>query len=137
MAVQVLRTRQLLTRIALSAGAVGAAFLIWRAYGMGGLLFAGAGVVMWALLHMTRLLLVLRRTSGRPIGTVGSAVMLHARLGRGMALLDVLALTRALGERIDTPQSETEDYRWTDASNAAVHCSFNHGKLVQWELLRG
>ena len=38
------------------------------------------GLVMWALLHFTRLVNVMKKAAKRPIGYVGSAVMLNARL---------------------------------------------------------
>ena len=115
---------------------LGVGFLAYRAYGWPGLALAVGGIVMWGLLHMSRMLKVLRRTAERPIGTVTSAVMLHSRLMRGMTLLQVLTLTRALGQRFGEPQSTAEQYQWTDASNATVHCTFVHGKLTAWELLR-
>jgi hypothetical protein len=91
---------------------------------------------MWALLHITRMLAVLRRAAQRPIGTVASAVMLHSRLERGMTLLQVLALTRALGTQTGDRENPVEQYRWTDASEASVRCTFDGGKLARWELLR-
>jgi hypothetical protein len=88
------------TRLVAVVGVGLVAVLAYRAYGWPGLALAGGGLVMWALMHMTRMLLILRRTANRPVGTVASAVMLHARLHRGMTLLQVLGLTRALGQRI-------------------------------------
>ena len=111
-------------------------FLAYRAYALPGLGLALSGLMMWALLHMSRMLLVLRRTAQNPIGSVPSAVMLHAKLEKGMALLEVLALTRALGQTLGEPDSEPVQYQWTDASQAEVRCSFAHGKLVHWEMLR-
>ena len=111
-------------------------FLGYRAYGWAGLALAGGTLVMWALLHMSRMLVVLRRTAQNPIGYVASAVMLHARLERGMPLLKVLALTRALGQMLSASGNEPVQYQWTDASQAMVRCNFTHGKLVDWELLR-
>lgn len=123
---------QLLALLALAA----MGFLGYRAYGWAGLALAGGTLVMWALLHMSRMLVVLRRTAQNPIGCVASAVMLHARLERGMPLLKVLALTRTLGQMLSAPGSEPARYQWTDASQATVRCNFAHGKLVDWELLR-
>ena len=109
--------------------------MAYRAYGWPGIALGLGALVMWMLMHMSRMLMVLRRAAQRPMGTVASAVMLHARLERGMALLKVLTLTQALGERI-TDGEEEEQYQWTDASQATVRCTFAHGKLVHWELLR-
>ena len=111
-------------------------FLGYRAYGWPGLALAGGALVMWALLHVSRMLVVLRRTAQNSIGCVASAVMLHARLEQGMPLLKVLALTRALGQMLSVPGNEPVQYQWTDASQAVVRCNFTHGKLVDWELLR-
>ncbi len=124
-----------MTRIAALLALVALCGLAFRAYGWAGLALAVGAVVMWVLLHMSRMLVVLRRTAQRPVGTVASAVMLHARLARGMALLQVLALTRALGELLGDSDGE-QHYQWTDGSQAKVRCAFANGKLVHWELLR-
>jgi hypothetical protein len=107
-----------------------------RAYGWPGIALGLGALVMWVLMHMSRMLMVLRRAAQHPVGSVASAVMLHARLQRGMALLHVLGLAQALGQRLDAPDTAHELYQWTDASQATVRCTFAHGKLVQWELLR-
>ncbi len=112
------------------------AAMAYRAYGWAGIALVLGALVMWVLMHMSRMLMVLRRTTQRPVGTVASAVMLHARLERGMALLQVLALAQALGQRIEEADPEREAYQWTDTSDATVRCSFANGKLVQWELQR-
>jgi len=130
------RLRQTLVRTGTALGVLALTLLAYRAYAWPGVAMAATGLVMWMLLHVTRLLLVLRRTTQRPVGTVASAVMLHVRLTSGMTLLQVLALTRSLGQREEAADSEPEHYRWIDGSGAQVHCTFAHGKLVQWELLR-
>ena len=136
MALPSLRTKPLLTRALAMLALAGLGFLGYRAYGWAGLALAGGALVMWALLHISRMLVVLRRTAQNPVGSVASAVMLHARLERGMALLQVLALTRALGQMLNAPDDEPVQYQWTDASHATVRCNFANGKLVDWELLR-
>ena len=108
----------------------------WRAYGWGGVAIAVTGVVMWVLLHFTRLTQVLKRTANQPIGYVGSAVMLNAKLKPGVNLLHVLALTRSLGERLSDEGAQPEIYRWTDGSASSVTAEFANGKLVKWTLLR-
>jgi hypothetical protein len=100
------------------------------------LALAAGGIVMWALLHMTRLLKVLQRATDRPVGTVASAVMLHSRLSNGMTLLQILALTRALGQRLGEPDAANELYQWVDDAGATVRCTFVRGKLAHWELVR-
>nr|WP_295774806.1 glycerate kinase [Rhodoferax sp.] len=130
------RNRPLLTRSLALLALLALGFLGYSTYGWAGLALAGGALVMWALLHMSRVLVVLRRTAQNPVGSVASAVMLHARLERGMPLLKVLALTRALGQALSGPDAELIQYQWTDASQAMVRCNFTHGKLVDWELLR-
>ena len=58
--------------------------LAYRAYGWSGVAIAVGALVMWLLLHFTRMVQVLKRAANRPIGTVGSAVMLNAKLRPGM-----------------------------------------------------
>ena len=108
----------------------------WRTGGALGLIFTGSGVVMWLLLHFTRLMQVMRRAAERPVGTVASAVMLNARLAPGVNLLHVVALTRSLGECLSADGASRETYAWRDASGAQVRCEFEAGRLVRWQLLR-
>ncbi len=108
----------------------------WRAYGWGGVAVATGGILMWVLLHFTRLMHVLKQAADRPLGHVGSAVMLHAKLQAGMPLLKVLALTRALGELQSAPDAQPEVFRWTDASGSHVTCEFANGRLAAWRLER-
>jgi len=108
----------------------------YRAYGWGGVAIAAGALVMWLLLHFTRMMQVLKRAADRPIGFVDSAVMLNAKLRPGVNLLHVVAMTRALGEQISPRDSQPELFRWTDASESFVTCEFRNGKLVAWELVR-
>jgi hypothetical protein len=108
----------------------------WRAYGWGGVAIAATGVVMWVLLHFNRLTQVLKRTANQPIGYVGSAVMLNAKLKPGVNLLHVLALTRSIGERLSDEGAQPEIYRWTDGGASSVTAEFKNGKLVKWTLVR-
>ena len=108
----------------------------WRAYGWPGVAMAASGIVMWMLLHFTRLMKVLQRASNRPVGYVDSAVMLHAKLKPGVTLLHVLAMTRALGEQLSPKEQQPEIYRWTDGSDSHVTCEFANGKLARWSLER-
>ncbi|HET8746985.1 MAG TPA: glycerate kinase [Ramlibacter sp.] len=108
----------------------------YRAYGWGGVALAVGGIVMWMLLHFTRMMKVLQRASNRPVGYVDSAVMLNAKLQPGVTLLHVMAMTRALGEQVSPKEQQPELYRWTDGSGSHVTCEFADGKLVKWELFR-
>ena len=105
-------------------------------YGWPGVALVVGGLVMWLMLHFTRMLQVLKRAADRPVGHVDSAVMLHAKLHIGQPLLHVVALTRSLG-RLESPQeTQPEHFRWTDASQSTVLCVFQDGKLQSWELTR-
>ena len=108
----------------------------YRSYGWGGLAIATGALVMWLLLHFTRMMQVLKRAANRPIGYVDSAVMLNARLRPGMTLLHVVAMTKSLGELRSPRQSQPELYRWTDGAQSHVSCEFQHGKLKKWEMVR-
>lgn len=110
--------------------------LAYQAYGWAGVALAIGGIVMWMLLHFTRMMKVMERAASRPIGFCDSAVMLHAKLRPGVNLLHVTAMTRSLGEQVSPREEEPEVYRWTDASGSRVTCEFTHGKLVRWQLLR-
>ena len=112
------------------------AALAWRGWGWPGVAMAIGGIVMWMLLHFTRMMKVLQRASNRPVGWCDSAVMLNAKLRAGVNLLHVIALTRALGEQISPKEQQPEVYRWTDASASSVTCEFARGRLVKWDLLR-
>lgn len=117
-------------RLAVVAGAV--------ALGAGapGLALLGSGVVLWFMLHYTRLITIMKRAQERPIGHIGSAVMLNAKLKVGMPLLQVIAVTRSLGRRLSPADAEPEQYRWTDPGDSQVTAEFHRGRLVRWWLER-
>lgn len=123
------RALTLLVAVALGAGA-------WRAGGGAGLALLGSGLLLWFLLHYTRLITVMKRAANRPIGYVGSAVMLNARLKPHMPLLNVVALTRSLGERVSAEGAEPEVYRWRDPGDSLLTTEFEGGRLVRWRLQR-
>ena len=108
----------------------------WRAYGWAGVALVVTGLVMWGLLHFTRLTHVLKKASDRPVGYVASAVMLNAKLKPGVNLLHVIAMTQALGQLLSPKDEQPELYRWTDEGGSHVTCEFANGKLVKWTLHR-
>ena len=108
----------------------------YRAYGPQGILTVSGGLVMWGLLHYTRLMNVMQKARNHPIGYVGSAVMLNAKLKAGVNLLHVVAMTRALGQQLSADGQQPELYRWTDGTQSHVTCEFVNGRLVRWELVR-
>jgi len=125
-----------LRKILVPLGVVGLVVFGFMAYGWPGVAAVMGGLVMWALLHFTRLMNVMKKAANRPIGYVGSAVMLNARLGEGVNLMHVVAMTQSLGEQLSPAQAEPEVYRWTDGTQSHVTCEFRHGKLAKWTLWR-
>lgn len=118
---------------------IGAAVLVvagYRAWGWGGVAFAAGALMLWLLLHFTRLMHILKQAANSPLGYVGSAVMLQAKLKPKMTLMHVVAMTRSLGVQLSPPDAQPERYRWTDPSDASVTCDFLDGKLVRWEFRR-
>ena len=110
--------------------------MAYSAYGWGGVALVAGGILMWMLLHFTRLTRVLQRAAERPVGYCDSAVMLNARLRPGVNLLHVLAMTRALGEQISPKDEQPEVFRWSDGSGSHVTCEFVQGRLARWKLER-
>jgi hypothetical protein len=108
----------------------------YRGFGWPGVALAAGGIVMWMLLHFTRMMKVLQGAANRPVGYVDSAVMLNAKLRPGVNLLHVMAMTRAIGEQLGEKDADPEVYRWTDGAASHVTCEFVGGKLVRWTLYR-
>jgi hypothetical protein len=125
-----------LQRIVLPLLGVVLVVLAHQAYGWGGVALVAGGIVMWTLLHFTRMMKVLQRAANRPVGYCDSAVMLNAKLKPGVNLLHVVAMTRALGEQLSPKDEQPEVFRWTDNSASSVTCEFAQGKLVRWTLQR-
>ena len=105
-------------------------------YKWSGVAIVATGLVTWALLHFSRMIQVLKRTADRPVGYVGSAVMLNAKLQKGSTLMHVIARTQALGELLTEKDAQPEVFRWTDGTKSHVTCTFLNGKLQSWELVR-
>ena len=123
-------------RFLVPLGALVLIVLAYRSYGWAGVAAALGALVMWALLHFTRMLQVMQRAARRPKGFVDSAVMLNAKLHAGMTLLQVLALTRALGESVTSQGEQPEVFCWRDAAGSTVDCQFRAGRLQSWSLVR-
>jgi hypothetical protein len=131
-----MKFQELMTRIGIPLLGVLLVAFAYRAYGWGGVAVALGALVMWMLLHFTRMMAVMRRAAARPIGYVASAVMLNAKLKRGMTLLHVVAMTRAFGKLLSEKGQQPEEFRWTDNGASHVTCEFAAGKLAKWELFR-
>ena len=108
----------------------------WRQFGWAGIALAAGGVVMWILLHFTRMLTILKKAADRPIGHVASAVMLNAKLKKGVSLMHVIAMTRSLGSLQSPKDEQPEVFTWTDTGQSRVTCTFVGGKLTEWTLHR-
>lgn len=108
----------------------------YRNWGLQGIALAGGGLVMWAMLHVTRMMQVMKKAAERPIGHVASAVMLNAKLKPGVNLLHIVAMTQALGLLRTPKDTQPEIFRWTDAGGSYVDCTLVDGKLTHWELTR-
>jgi hypothetical protein len=101
-----------------------------------GLAISTGVLVMWMLMHFNRMLQVLKRAANLPIGYVGSAVMLNAKLQSGFTLLHVVAMTKSLGDLQSPKDTQPEIYRWTDGSQSSLTAEFMDGKLKKWTLQR-
>jgi len=108
----------------------------WQQYQWAGVAVASGAVVMWILLHFTRMVTVLSRAANRPVGHVGSAVMMNAKLKKGVNLMHVIAMTKSLGERLSAENAQPEIFKWTDEGESFVTCTFKDGKLIQWDMTR-
>ena len=124
--------QKILVPIAVIAGVV----LAYRSYGWAGIVAAASVLVFWILLHFSRMMQVLKRAAGRPMGYVDSAVMLNAKLKPGMSLLHVVAMTKSLGALQTAKDAQPEIFRWTDGSESRVDATFVGGKLAHHELFR-
>lgn len=123
-------------KILVLAIGIAAVALGYRLAGWPGVAAAAGGLVMWLLLHFTRMMQVLKRAANRPIGFVESAVMLNAKLKPNATLLHVVAMTRSLGELRTEKNAQPEVFRWTDGSGSYVDCTFVGGKLAGHQLTR-
>ena len=106
----------------------------FAAYGWQGLVLALTFIVFWLLLQFSRALRALRAATGRPVGQVDNAVMLHARLQTGMSLPQILRVTRSLGRQMASEPEEA--FAWHDAAGDGVQVQMRAGRLVSWSLQR-
>jgi hypothetical protein len=107
-------------------------------YGWQGALFGVTLAVFWMLLQFSRVMRVMRTAGEAPKGQVPSAVMLNAKLRRGMRLIEILAATRSLGERLDPDAgpADAERWRWRDAGGDEVQVTLRGGRCTEWQLVR-
>jgi hypothetical protein len=112
------------------------AVVAWRSHGWSGIALVATGTVTWILVHLSRMMRVIRRAGNRPLGWCPSAVMLNAKLKRGFNLMHVIAMTSAIGEALSPENEEPEIFRWTDDTGSHVTCTFRDGRLAEWALFR-
>ncbi len=105
----------------------------WQGYGIKGIALGVTLIVFWLILQFNRSLRVMRNAGSAPVGHVDSAVMLNAKLRDGMQMLQVLALTKSLGRRVD---SDREIYEWADEGGSKVVVTFTNGRCQRWQLER-
>ncbi|NRF69537.1 hypothetical protein HLB44_21265 [Aquincola sp. S2] len=105
----------------------------YAVYGWPGVALAASVMVFWLLLQFSRAMRVMRLAGQAPVGRVASAVMLQSQLRKGQRLMELLALTRSLGEKL---RDEPETYRWTDPGGAAVTVELHGGRLSEWHFTR-
>ncbi len=125
-----------LQKILVPVAGVATIAMAYKTWGWQGVFLVLGGIVFWLLLHFNRMLQALRKTAGRPIGYLDSAVMLNAKLKPGVTLLHVLALTKSLGALQSEKDTQPEVYRWTDAGGSHVTLEFAGGKLLKWAMVR-
>lgn len=115
---------------ALAVAAIAAGYMNW---GWPGVLLGVTVIVFWLLLQFSRSLRVLQRAGRAPVGHVGNAVMMQSKLRQGMPLMQVLQLTKSLGQKLaEVP----ETWGWTDAGGDQVRLVFEGGRLQSWTLER-
>ena len=105
----------------------------WQGYGIKGIALGVTLIVFWLILQFNRSLRVMRNAGSAPVGHVDSAVMLNAKLREGLQMLQVLALTKSLGRRVD---SDREIYEWADEGGSKVVVTFTNGRCQRWQLER-
>ncbi|MFY9512152.1 MAG: hypothetical protein WAQ05_14375 [Rubrivivax sp.] len=115
---------------ALAAVAVAAGYI---GYGWQGVALAVTVVVFWLLLQFSRALRVMRNAAGSPVGHTDNAVMLQSRLQPGMRMLQVVTLTRSLGQKL---ADEPETFAWRDAGGDAVQVILHDGVVKEVRLAR-
>jgi hypothetical protein len=116
----------------LAALAVAAGYVGW---GWPGVALALTVVVFWLLLQFSRAMRVLRAAGRRPVGRVDSAIMFNSRLAEGMQMMQVIGLTKSLGEKV-SEAGGIESWLWRDSGGDAVRVELRDGRVMVWQLER-
>ena len=105
----------------------------WFSYGWQGVVLAVSVVAFWLLIQFNRSVRVMRDAAASPVGHVPSAVMLQSKLRAGLPMMQIVTLTKSLGQHLsDTP----ETWAWHDDSGAEVQVVFENGRCARWVLNR-
>ena len=115
---------------ALAVMAIAVGYVQW---GWPGVVLGISVVAFWMLLQFSRAMRVMRQASQAPVGHVPSAVMLHAKLNTGMRLLEILPLTRSLGQKL---ADEPETFAWADEAGDRVVVELRGGRCSAFRLER-
>ena len=105
----------------------------FAAYGWPGLALAVSAIVFWLLLQFNRAVRVMKNAAEMPVGEVPNAVMFHARLQRGLTMLQIVQKTKSLGRKVE---GSDDDWVWHDAAGDQVELHFERGRLARWSLSR-
>jgi hypothetical protein len=105
----------------------------WYSYGWSGLALGFSVVAFWLLLQFNRAVRVMKNASGAPIGHVASALMFNAKLREGMKMIEILGLTKSLGEKVG---ESPERWRWRDAGGVTVTVELTGAGVTRWTLER-
>lgn len=104
----------------------------YEAFEWRGVALAASALVTWVLWQLSRFMKVMRTAAKRPLGHVASATALQARLKPGMPLLDVIAMTGALGKPLSPEGQQPEVFAWSDDGETELRCTFQDGRLLRW-----
>ena len=107
---------------ALAVIAVAVGYVSW---GWQGVLMAVSVIVFWLLLQFSRAIRVMRLATDRPVGSIDNAVMLQSRLRPGLLMMDILKLTRSLGQKV---ADDPETWTWTDDGGDRVRVEMRDGR---------
>jgi len=105
----------------------------FEAYGWPGLALAASAIVFWLLLQFNRALRVMKNAAGMPLGEIESAVMFHAKLERGLTMLQIVTRTKSLGKKVE---GSDDDWVWQDPGGNTVRLHFERGRLKRWQIER-
>jgi hypothetical protein len=105
----------------------------FEAYGWPGLALAVSAIVFWLLLQFNRTVRVMKNAADSPLGEIENAVMFHAKLERGLTMLQIVTRTKSLGKKVE---GSADDWVWQDPGGNRVCLHFERGRLRRWQLER-